>query len=1070
MIDTIIIDKIIDLPIADVIEKSGVSLKRAGKNWQACCPFHDEKTPSFSVSPAKNIFKCFGCGAGGNTIAYVMRKENLDFIQAVKKLGADHNITIPETPQTDEQAAEYKQAETLKVAAGLCAEWYEQNLAQSAKAKEYAEKRFGDDIIKLFDIGFAPAEWQALGDYANGKISEETLQKIGVRGKSDNGKEYDFFRNRLIFPIHTRTGRVVGFSGRDLSGEKGAAKYINSPDTQIFHKGKLLYGFHLAYTSIKQIRNAILVEGNADVLTMHKYGCTNTIGTCGTALTADQINLLKPICDSITIIGDGDKAGQIAMRRNAEIIIEAGIACNVVPLPEYIESEKQKIKCDPDSFFTSANQAKKEIENKIQDFIIYLVSDLENAALIGNDITQKSRVMQHVCELISKLSESLHTHYLEQIAEHVRPKSLWEKTLKEIIAKQIKSEKTTEIKIPAGVSQEHLEKYGFYETNNCYKFQTKSGAAIGSNFVMRPLFHIEGENSRRIFHVINEHGHERRVELKQEELINLSKLRLRMESLGNFIFNGSEVELIRLKRYLYEQTQTCKAIDRLGWHKSGFWAWANGIFNDNIFTKINDLGIVETNEESYYLPYFSEMHKSESAVFVTERKFRHTNNPNPISLHDYAEKLIDVFGENARVGLCFYFATLFRDIIVKRTNFFPILNLFGQKGAGKTELARSLLRFFFADKPDSPNYVTATKAGLADHVATYVNTLCHIDEYKNNIADVEKVEFLKGLWDGTGRTRINMDRDKKKETTAVDVGVMLTGQEMPTADIALFNRLIFLTFSQTSYTDEEKTRFSALKEIEARGLTHITLELIQHRKHVEKTYFDTYEEVSADLQKSLQDRQIEDRTFKNWLIPLAALKTLEKHIKLPFTYEQCIEQFTAGIIRQNTETVTNNDVAGFWRMVEFLAKNGDIQDGFDFRIETVMMLKTDKTDAEFPKPVKILLIDHTRIFQLYLTESKRAGEKTIPTRSLEYYLKTTPQYLGKKGSVAFKYRNPVTRTEEKDYTTEKINRKYNITTSFVFMYEELNIAIETSTGTEDEFYDINKEEKEEADRQANLIF
>ena len=274
---------------------------------------------------------------------------------------------------------------------------------------------------------------------------------------------------------------------------------------------------------------------------------------------------------------------------------------------------------------------------------------------------------------------------------------------------------------------------------------------------------------------------------------------------------ASAKELTKLKKYLYEQTETAEEITQLGYQPKGkFYAFGNGVF-DIDWHPVDEYGIVRLGERgNYYLPASSKIYRDETKLFQFERRFVHLNY-NSVGMGEYFQLLIDVFGDNAKVGICFLLATLFRDIITGYTKTFPILNLFGPKGSGKSELGHSLMAFFIIENVP-PNIQNSTIAAMADLVAQCANALVHIDEFKNNI-DIDKREFLKGLWDGAGRSRMNMDRDKKREITSVDCGVILSGQEMATADIALFSRFVYLTFNKSEFSDEAKRKFNEMKEV-----------------------------------------------------------------------------------------------------------------------------------------------------------------------------------------------------------------------------------------------------------------
>lgn len=607
-------------------------------------------------------------------------------------------------------------------------------------------------------------------------------------------------------------------------------------------------------------------------------------------------------------------------------------------------------------------------------------------------------------------------------------------------------------RIPAKINLADWEKYGFYADNNCYFFKTNGAPKRGSNFTMEPLFHIASViNSKRLFKITNEFKVSPVIELQQKDLISLSSFKLRVESLGNFLFEGTEADLNKLKRSLYEKTQSCLEIIQLGWQKENFWAWCDGIFNDH-FERTDHNGIVHHNEKNYYLPSASDIYKGEDSLFVSERRFKYT--PGKISLHDYSVKLIKVFGDDAIFGLCFYIATLFRDHISKQFGFFPILNLFGPKGAGKTELAISLLQFF-GPQTKGPNLTNTTKAALADHVALFSNACCHLDEYTNSL-EYEKIEFLKGLWDGTGRTRMNMDKDKKKETTHVDCGIILSGQQMPTVDIALFSRLIFLAFSKYEFTVQEKVVFNELKDLEKLGLSHITHELLQHRKCFIKEFMENYNLASIELTKALNNVVIEDRIFRNWLIILASYRTLKNVIVVPWAYGDLLDIAAKLIIRQNQETKKSNELSIFWDIVEFHTNDGAIKEGVDFRVDYISKLKTDIITVEtaWTPAKKILFVNPSRIFQLYSIHGQKTKENILPLKTLTFYLMNSKAYLGKKLSVSFKVEENKKVVEDSAGTADKAGKivkkvTRRVTTAMAFDYDMLNISILNIVGNQE---------------------
>ena len=451
--------------------------------------------------------------------------------------------------------------------------------------------------------------------------------------------------------------------------------------------------------------------------------------------------------------------------------------------------------------------------------------------------------------------------------------------------------------------------------------------------------------------------------------------------------------MVKLKCFLYEKTETASQIKQLGWNKKGFYAFGNGIYYGGKFSEVNEYGIVHLDEKgNYYLPAFSQIYKENTDYFRFERQFVHFNF-SMILLRDFTRQLFLVFGDNGKIGFCFYLATLFRDIITLTTRSFPILDLFGPKGSGKSELGHTLMSFFVIDNIP-PNIQNSTIPALNDTVAAAANALVHIDEYKNGI-DTAKIEFIKGLWDGTGRTRMNMATDKKKETTAVDAGVIISGQEMPTTDIALFSRLIFLSFPKSDFTPAEKDNYQTLLQMRSKGMSHLTLQLLPLREKLAPIFYDMYRQTMDEVNEHLSGRTMIDRIVLNWLVPLAVFRCLETYISIPLTYSELFNITIDGIIHQNMECKTNDELGGFWRMVQFLNSEGEINEGADFKIRNVTRFHSSTIKGtEWTVPHKILYLQKSRIFMLYKLNAHRNGDTALPEESLKYYLENSKEYLG----------------------------------------------------------------------------
>ncbi len=1027
-------NRVIDHINGDILSviSNFIELKKSGTNYMACCPFHNEKTASLSVNPAKGIFKCFGCSKGGNAIEFVKEHEGVDFKQAVEIAAKKLNLGFEWKKSTNFDEAKHKHFESLHIACNIVERFFAENLINPEAEKYIKSRNFVIPEQGSFDVGYAP-NGNALLTYARANgVKTEILEEIGVLKSNDKGV-YDFFRNRLIFPISNSRGQTIAFAGRDLN-ENSKVKYLNSPETSIYVKGNELYALNAARFAIKNEDRAYLVEGYPDVLRMHSIGIYNTVASCGTALTIAQVQLLKRYTNKTTLIFDGDTAGLRATDRNAELLIQNGFHVSVITLPE---------KQDPDTLFTT-----KDIflqHNKQQaDYILFKTAQYAQKSV--SDPVLKSEAIKRMSKLIANYDKTKQEVYIEFAAEHIKPKKAWQDAVKELT--QDEPKKTHQYTVPKDVSLNDFNRWGFYVENNCYVFRNKKGDdfVTHSNFVMAPLFHIESPiNAKRLYEIKNRHNLVKIMELPQRDMVSITAFKLQIESLGNFLWTGGESELNKLKAWLYEKTKSCKEIMQLGWQKEGFFCWGNGIFNGDEFIKADKYGIVQHGNRYYYIPACSDIYESDDTLFEFERHFIH--NEGNITLYEYAQRYTAVFGKNGIVTLSFFFACLFLDLISKRFDKFPILNMYGQKGSGKNTCAESIL-YMFGRKGKVPNLHNSSKPSIADHVATSANAVCVLDEYRNDL-EMEKRELLKGFWDKTGRTRMNMDKDKKKETSKVNQGIIVCGQQIATADIALFSRFIALGFSKTTFSFEDKKLFEELEQINKQGLTQITHQLLKHRETFQKLYNKTVDAVSDQFRELLGASTVETRIFNNWLTIASAYATVSRIVELPFKYDEIIQLFVDMMVEQNKETARNDDLGIFWKTVQYLISSNMLYDGGDYkvvyadRINRVFKQENEwqKSEIIFQEPQDILYLSVSRVFGLYKSQALREGDKPLPDATVEYYLKNSPAYICDTKKVSFKKIDAKSGMQEYD---ENGNKKFTSTTAFVFYIDQLNLSMENT--------------------------
>lgn len=1003
MIDDKYIEQVLER--ADIVEvvSEYVSLKKKGVNYEACCPFHQEKTPSFFVSPSRNTWHCFGsCQEGGNAITF-LKREGFTFNEAVRKLASRYGVVLEEnnTPPSDEELKRQAKKESFLIINQKVASFYVENrkLISSDKANAYIIKRWGDTFPEEMGIGYAQDSWDSLYKFAQTTaLSIELMIEIGLLKESEKGKIYDMYRDRVMIPIRDKFRRVIGFTARDISGDEKAPKYLNSSTSDLYSKEHSIFGIDIAQREAVKVDLFYLVEGAPDVLRMQSIGMNNTVASLGAEWTESQLRQMKKMVTNLCFLPDADPvpsgkqygAGTASVMKNGLKAMQCGFNVTVREIPLGEGNQKN----DPDSFCTNKS---KFSSLKEEDFITWYA----RYTFMDKTTTEEvSAAIAELCRMVAIVDDEVKQDmYLNNLQEQHKNKPLWTKAFrfakKQVQAKNI-LEKTRSF------DRDLYTKYGFYEEYNCYYSLTEGKSNQWSNFIMDPMFHIKDTLlPKRLYKIRNNNKQEEIIEMKQEDLVSLSKFKQRVEGLGNFIWLATEKELTKLKMFLYEQTETAVEIVQLGWSRKGFFAYGNGIF-DTEWHPVDEYGIVRLgNGNNYYLPAYSKIYRDEMKLFQFERRFVHLNYSG-ISLHDYAQKMINVSGDNAKIGICFLLAALFRDIITGYTKSFPILNLFGPKGSGKSELGHSLMSFFIIENTP-PNIMNSTIPALADLVAQCANALVHIDEFKNSL-DIDKREFLKGLWDGAGRSRMNMDRDKKREMTSVDCGVILSGQEMATADIALFSRLIYLTFNKSEFTDAQKRMFDDLLQVRKRGVSHLTIQILRHRAKVEQGFISNYNQCMTDVMERIKNERIEDRILRNWVIPLAAFRTLEGVLGLPFSYHEMVSLIVSGIIRQNGECKSNNELANFWNMVSYLQQDGEIFFESDYRIDYSGEFKSDiiKEKIKFLRPKPILKLRKNRIFMLYKKFGKMVGDTILPESSLIYYLENSKEYMGIMPSVRFK--------------------------------------------------------------------
>lgn len=429
--------------IADIVDvvSDYVTLKRSGSGYMGLCPFHNEKTPSFHVNPSLRIYKCFGCGAGGDVFNFVMETEGVGFVEAMRSLADRYKVDLPDEQQDLEADEGHKLKEGVYHALRFAGHWFYSRLTETDEGKpalEYLQKRgFTPKTIRKYGLGYAPDSFNALIIAAkDAGINPTYLYEAGLVKEGKDGKSmYDAFRGRVMFPIFNPAGKVIAFGGRILKKDEKQPKYINSPQTPVYNKSEVLYGIQIAKNEIRKTGEAILVEGYTDVLTLHQTGVLTAIATSGTSITPDQMRILKRYGEQLLMIYDSDTAGQMAMIRGIDIALSAGLGVKLMALPDGQ---------DPDSFVKQFGkdgfeQYKKE---HARDFVTYMIRSAERTGDWGDPVGKKTHISRiltsiaHIPDKVTVMSYLQHLSSLSGISERALSEELG------MVRKQVRKQST----------------------------------------------------------------------------------------------------------------------------------------------------------------------------------------------------------------------------------------------------------------------------------------------------------------------------------------------------------------------------------------------------------------------------------------------------------------------------------------------------------------------------------------------------------------------------------------------------------------------------------------------------
>ena len=941
MIKSSVIDKLYEADLCQAIGRvyTDTSYKiRNNGTAEGCSPFKNERTPSFKVSNVKNIWKDFGSGKGGTSIIdFIQEYKGVDFLEAVKIACETLNVPIEYEKETDEQKEKRTQKQSLTQILKKTAEIYRQNfvsLPPESEAKKYMLSRnFTDEIVDNFGIGYALAGlYEAFKEQAIVSDGEA----LGLLRKNAQGNYYDFFKGRIIFPICDKYGHCVGFGGRILTNDKKQPKYINSPESAIFNKSELLYGFHLARNTIANTGEVYLVEGYTDVMRMHQIGFTNTIATLGTALTPQHLAQLKKLCRKVIIFRDSDSAGQTAAERDLELILQAGLFAELVVFP----SEDKE---DPDSIGQRPN-AVELIKYSRNDAILHLIGEAYRAALDRytekHGQSKKALLLPEDKKNLTELAGKLVGCIPDDITREAYAEQLKEMFKIKVASQQKKEEKPKNINnsprvqrgegsgidgsldncvFPDEVEDPYLYKneiieYGLFQhKNRIYTSAGKEGKEYFmsiSNFSIEIVQHMQDEKfPMKLIRICNIYGSEKIFDILSDKINSLPSFKNVVTSFGNYYFSGTPSQHERLLRYLFDRMGTGRKISILGWQTEGFWAWNNKIvvpLGEDIV--LDKTGLFNYQKTCYYIPSANANYENNAFMYGAQKRFKST--ATSLAPPEYFRQMYKVHRSHAITAILFGIGAFYQDIIVSGTGFYPLLFLYGPASTGKDNLCEAVQSLMGIPQTaiQLEGGASTIKAQIREF-SQFSNGISQLSEYKRGNPQIDGV--LKGLWDRRGYKRGTIESPVATEEVPILSATILTGNDCPDAE-ALITRLLWEEMKQQEFDDEAKKQYNVLKDMCKKGISGMADFFIHKRDFFADKFLETYREAKRNFTKGELFKNVPSRITDNLSVLRAVFSIFKNDWIFPFTEEEMLAHFEIMVDSQRKKIETDSAANRFW--------------------------------------------------------------------------------------------------------------------------------------------------------------
>lgn len=1062
------INQVRDLSITQVISH----YLKLDRNGSACCPFHNEKSPSFKVTEAKGIYKCFGCGEAGDHISFVMKQDKIGFIEAIQRIAEMVGIQLEHEEVPDKEKYQAQKAikdQMMEVLQYTITEYKNQlwQLPAEHPVINYLTNRgITKEVITEWQLGWATEEWQHLSSTIINKGWYDPANKLGIVLRSKDDRNYDGYRSRITIPITNKHGQYIGMAGRffeidPADKEKKFPKYINPPQNDLYDKSQVLYGLSRAQKAIEEKSCAILVEGYFDVISMHTHGHANTIATCGTALTSQQAALLKRYTSHIIIMRDADAAGFKASVKDLYILLKSGFKCDIIILPE---GE------DPDSYIQKDPTLDKV---KKQDAIYWHINNI--LVDTDGDAFKLGKAKEEIIQLLTLIpNDIIRSNYFDAIVKKYKwSKQDLQKQLNTLLDQKEEvlddGEGRAINNLPKWMDKEHFEMHGYSPVNNKTRtgYYTHNGdkSIEVTNFIITPIFHVyAGKDSRHLIQVDN--GKRKAVlDIESKALVSIDLLQTYVVAEGNFVIHGTKPQMLRIASRLLESFPKCIEIKFLGWQAPGFFAFVDKIFvPGHGLVNLDEWGVY-THKDSekptnYLVPAasaaYKELQQTGDDPYENDRSL--TYKPSTITFSRWAEMVCRVYREKGPVAIAFCILTLFRDIVFDIDNNCPHLYGFGERSSGKSKWAESICAFFF-HKRAAFNLNSGTDYAFFAYMQRFINCPSNLNEFDEKIIKPEWFQSIKGAFDGESRQRGVMGSKNRTEIMKIRSTLILVGQYLCTMDDnSIVSRSIIEGFNEKEHTDEDKQEYDKLKRVEESGLSHLITDIISLRPVVKEHYRDKFNQVLQYWRLNTPLGETGNiRIMQNWCHLYTGWHLISQHIKLPVSNEEFEKYCQEKALKWSRFIRTSDTLSEFWNTIAFLVDQGTIQDGWDYKIETLVELRIRKNRKEefihrFNEPTKVIMIRMNNVHKHYQHAYRmRTGKEGMTMENLEHYFSSRKYFVGSNKQSRFK--RFVVKTENTTVPgfagappvqRPEVNRREEtiLTSSFVFLYEELGLDIE----------------------------